>query len=518
MKRTIVNSFSYMLIMATALFLLHCGKGTTFPGKDFTGYITAFSTGEISRNSAIRIEFQDEIKSAVPDGEADAKFFVFSPSISGKSVWIDKRTIEFRPDTSLPAGKTFKVKFRLSKILDVPSSLKVFNFSFRTRKMSLKTEVFGFKPYDINDLKWQKLTGQVITSDYAADQEIEKALSAKQDRKLDISWEHSNGTVHRFTIDSIQRNDRRGELEIEYDGRYVGSFDKGKIKADIPALGDFEVTNVIVSQQPQQCITLFFSDPPDPDQDLKGLVYMAADIESELLLVDNEVRVYPVIPRTFTSELIVENPVRSVNGNTLKDRFVTTAEFFSLKPAVEFIGDGVILPASEGLILPFRAVSLNAVTVRIIKIMEDNIAQFMQVNQFDGMHEMKRVGRLVYKNKISLINDGTIDYNKWNTFTIDIASMIKPEPGAIYRVQISFDKSNSTYPCSETENETGEAAVDPGFEAEVLSFDDPEDYYYYDDDYYYYDNYNWEKGTTRARFLITGTEVSPETFLPPIWE
>ena len=38
----------------------------------------------------------------------------------------------------------------------------------------------------------------------------------------------------------------------------------------------------------------------------------------------------------------------------------------NLKPKVELIGEGVILPNSDGLIFPFKAVNLSAVNVKVI--------------------------------------------------------------------------------------------------------------------------------------------------------
>ena len=76
--------------------------------------------------------------------------------------------------------------------------------------------------------------------------------------------------------------------------------------------------------------------------------------------------------------------------------------FEDIKPAVRLVGDGVILPSTDGLTFPFEAVNLKAVTVRIIQIFENNVAQFLQVNQLDGNRQLKRVGRLVHKETISL--------------------------------------------------------------------------------------------------------------------
>ena len=47
--------------------------------------------------------------------------------------------------------------------------------------------------------------------------------------------------------------------------------------------------------------------------------------------------------------------------------------FTDIKPAVELIGKGNILPNTGGLHFPFRAVNLNAVNVKVVQVYEDKV-------------------------------------------------------------------------------------------------------------------------------------------------
>ena len=89
--------------------------------------------------------------------------------------------------------------------------------------------------------------------------------------------------------------------------------------------------------------------------------------------------------------------------------------------------------------------SLCSVDVKILKIYENNITQFFQVNNFDGTSELQRVGRVVLKKTISLNNTNVNDYARWKRYTIDLSSLVNAEPGAIYQVKLSFKKSNAYY-------------------------------------------------------------------------
>ncbi|HTH54464.1 MAG TPA: MG2 domain-containing protein [Cyclobacteriaceae bacterium] len=130
-------------------------------------------------------------------------------------------------------------------------------------------------------------------------------------------------------------------------------------------------------------------------------------------------------------------------------------------------------------------------TVQIVKVFENNVLQFFQVNGYDGNYEMRRVGKPVLKKSVPLENTGVTDVGKWNRFTLDISSMINTEPGAIYQVKISFKKSDAVYACDEKtdDKDTPERNEDAYWEQQG---DGENSYWDYSEDYYYGD-YNWEQ-------------------------
>ena len=54
---------------------------------------------------------------------------------------------------------------------------------------------------------------------------------------------------------------------------------------------------------------------------------------------------------------------------------------------------------------------------------------------------------MVYKKTIFLDSDPTKNLNTWQDFSIDLAGIFRQEPGAIYRIQLSFKQDYSLYPC-----------------------------------------------------------------------
>ena len=111
-------------------------RGTIFaPGQispSYQKYVQAFTSGVISTRSDILVVFADDFLDSTHFTTIDrSKLFSFKPSIPGRVIWVNSRTIEFQPNNDLPPGKTFRTKFRLSQLIKVPDSLSTFEFGFQ---------------------------------------------------------------------------------------------------------------------------------------------------------------------------------------------------------------------------------------------------------------------------------------------------------------------------------------------------------------------------------------------------
>jgi alpha-2-macroglobulin len=468
----------------------------------FSEYIAGFTSGTISVQSNIRIELTKEVEAVEVNSEVDKKVFSFSPGVSGKAFWIDNRTIEFRPEKSFKQGTRYIVDFYLNKIVKVPKKFKVFEFDFVTMKQGVSLQVEGYQPYVLTSLKWNNATGTLITADVAEDADVERVLKATQDkRKLNISWTHNpESKTHHFKVDSITRGEDASKVDLKWDGSPIGADNSGKEEVKIPSIYDFSVLEANIEQEPNQYVAVRFSDPIDPKQDMTGLITLGNTSDLTFEVDHMVIKVFPSARQNGTVTLNVEQGIKNIAGAKLKKRQTFDLVFESIKPSIKAVGKGVILPDSKGLIFPFEAVNLKAVDVRIIKIFENNVTQFLQVNQLDGTSELKRAGRLILKKTIRLDSEKPIVFNKRNLFSIDLAKLIKQEPGAIYRVKLSFKKEYSTFPCSDKGEEeskdnmtTIQDADQEDAEGDVAYWDAPDRGYnedYYD---YYGESYDWSQ-------------------------
>ena len=128
---------------------------------------------------------------------------------------------------------------------------------------------------------------------------------------------------------------------------------------------------------------------------------------------------------------------------------------------------------------------------------------FMQTNSLASANELRRSGRLVYKKTLWLAKDASKDIHHWGDYSIDLAGLIHQEPGAIYRVILSFRQEYSAYPCGGVENQDmkfADSSTSDGLtkvSGSVLSEEDeaiwntPEAYYYYNGGTMDWSVYRW---------------------------
>ena len=489
-----LKSGIWFLVFSFALLSVSCKKELKPLSIDpaFASYVISFTSGVVSNTTKIQVRLVQEVNTAVPGKELDKNPFSISPGVDGKAVWLDKQTIQFVPDKKLESGEVYTVEFKVDQFVLVPENLRTLKFRFQVMKQNIAYEFDGIEPVNGNEMKLQKIHGHFTTADVVDSKEFENIIDFDGKSGNYVHWSHSkDGKTHAFTLDSVERKSSAYKIDIEWNGKKIGA-KNGEEKFEMPALNDFKVIYVKTISVPKTQIEVFFSDPLSRMQDVDGLFALSPSVPLSVVVNGNTAKIIPSQSVTGDVLLIAYASVRNIFEKTMYSNFSCRLKFVSLKPQVELIGDGVIVPNSGGILFPFRAVSLSAVDVKVVKIFENNIVQFLQVNQLNESNELKRVGRVVYNQEVQLTSDEPIDYSQWNNFSLDLSKLIEPEPGAIYRVDISFRKKHSLYPCSEGDTDTEEykEPADPN-----ESYNEPSsDYwgYYEDESYYNYENYNWE--------------------------
>ena len=464
------------------------------PSAEYAPYVNAYTGGVISQNSTIRIELTQDQPMVDLNQELKDNPFSFSPSLKGKTYWVSNNTIEFVPEEgALKPGAFYEGTFRLGDFVDVGKKLEEFNFSFRVqeRNFSIHTDpitVTATQPDQVT------VTGEIRFSDVVKKEEVEKMLTAGSEKNKSYPVEITqtdHPTRYVFSISQITREAEDYQLEITAKGNPAGIDRTQNESILIPAKNSFRFLSAVRIDQPENGIEIIFSDPVSNTQDLKGLIDVPEVSSSIFQIKENKVFVYFEAGKLNKLTLNIHEGIRNSQDKPLGTSHSISFSELNLKPQVEMATSAAILPDSKSLIIPFRAVNLYAVDLSVIRIFENNVLMFMQNNSLSSANELRRSGRLVYKKTLWLAKDSSKDVHRWEDYSIDLAGLIHQEPGAIYRVILSFRQEYSAYPCGGSENKEMQFADNKSSDnltkvsGETLSEDDeavwdtPETYYYY---------------------------------------
>ncbi|WP_462318695.1 alpha-2-macroglobulin [Marinilabilia sp.] len=477
------------LMVAASIFMGCSSKKEETAHSPFHPQISAFTSGQISVKSPIMVEFASPVQKAEAGQPVSKSVLKISPSVDGEATWAGNRTLVFKPSEMLPSGEEFKVEIDLPKLL--PEEEEPFFFTFRTIEQNAWISADMMRPASVSDYETYQVTARVSLADVAendlVEEEVEVTLNGKT---VKPEWTHIDGRNHELTVNNVPRKDAAGKLKVIVAEGPLSPREPKTLNMVVPAIDAFKIISAELSTSPRNVITVTFSDPVDPGQDISGL-FLLDNKDLDWNIDNNQIELYPGEAITGERTLVILPDVKNVSGRKLSTKGEFSFVFSSEKPEVEMIGDGTIMPFSDGLYMPFRAVSLKAVRVRIIKIYEHNIGHFLQVNRLGGESQLKRAGRLVHKQRIKIDTDPTVDLYKWNTFSLDLSKFVQPDPGAIYRVEIGFEQADAIYPCAgdEDEDTSGtETASDPDEDF----WDEPNNYYstY---PYHYNPNYSWRE-------------------------
>jgi len=359
----------------------------------------------------------------------------FEPSIKGTAKFIDNATLVFEPGEKLERGKGYLAKLNLKKLFpELEEEDEMFEFSFSALRQHFSVDVSGLL-WDDTEKNTYKLEGIIRANDFISSNNLKKCFSVSPS-SLKLTWsENPNSKSHSFVI--------HGEpIGVE---ELTGS----KLKV-VPAIGDFKVLDLNVMKSSPQQITLIFSEQLEPQQHLKGLIEIE-DYKDELeyKIVDNSIRIFPKSNILGQKKFVVHQGVKNKYGIQLKSQSSFTAQFDAEKPQVALLGKGVIVPESEGMMFPFKAVNLRAIDVEIFKIFDDNVLQYFQDGYYDrNVYNKQYVGRIIQQTSIDLkeLNQNA-NQGVWRNYALDLSDVMQLEKGAIYEVRLSFRKEYAITDC-----------------------------------------------------------------------
>ncbi|WP_114490939.1 alpha-2-macroglobulin family protein [Candidatus Ulvibacter alkanivorans] len=496
----------------TFVFLLFsCGKKDTTSETDnlfaFKEYISFHTHGNQSVANPIRIELAQPLENYELSQELPQEYVTIRPKIAGSLYIENGRSLVFQPSEQLKRDTEYTVTVQLVKLYeDIAPDYRKFTFSFKTLAPHFKIDLDALQSYS---KQWQYVTGSLQTSDLISLSEAQQILSVSQSNKnLNIKWpsETKEATYFNFTVDSIQRTVNDSKITVSWDGSPIDSENKGSNTFDIPGQNAFKVIDLETTMAPQASVAINFSDPLMADQDFNGLVVLENAPELRFEVDGNLLYVYPSNSIVGEVRLDLFNGIKNSDGFSLQNEVSELISFDPIKPGVRLVSQGVILPNAASTPLYFEAVNLSAVDVRVVKIYEQNMLQFLQTSNLNDAtsYEIRRVGRRIAKKTIILNENSLGQSGLWKAYAVNLSELFAADPGAMYRVELSFKKEYSTYDCDADTNDlaindTGEDFYEDDYyyneSFDSLEDEDAREERYWDNEIYNWRNYryNWEQ-------------------------
>ena len=470
-RMTRLSLWSLMLIFC--VLMTACGKKEA---SGYNQYVDSFTSGQVSRTQSVVLVLSQDIAEDRLSKLDAADIMELSPSAKGKYAFADAHTLVFTPSEGLERNAEYTVTTDIAELFpEVEDSERTFTFSIKTRPSYFQGYFDAFEEKEDNVYN---ITFSIITSDSEDAEYVEKRVRTSNGTP---TWEHlGDGIRHTLKVEVAAKNESQ-TLEV------TASDDMGDNRTlatcEVPSTTEMKVISVRCRQEDQYYVEVTFSKRLDEKQNMMGLASIVGN-ESKAVDVDgNTIRLYPDANTRGDATVWLSGDIKSATGVSLGADQQLAVSLDVAKPAVKFTTNRVIVPLSDNVAIPFSAIYLRGVRVKIIKIFANNVGSLMAVDNLDYQGgDMTRFGRPVAVKTIYF--DEATDFTRWHTYSLDLGSLIKAEPGALYRVRLEVVSSLSAWPSADFAQKTKseiEAEDNLIFNQMIAKFDSGDGWFYEND-------------------------------------
>jgi uncharacterized protein YfaS (alpha-2-macroglobulin family) len=417
--------------------------------------VSTVTAGLLAPDQSVQVTFvADMVREAQVDQNLKKTVFDFNPSIEGNALWQDRRTLIFKPNNDLPFRETYSGVLDLNALFpehkDKDLELLSINFQVAGREIASFNGELILK--NGNDPKYLIYQGQINFTE-ATSLEIVKDAAELQlnNRTRFLEWSASEDKKqYHFKTAPFERTKRQKKLSFKIDKSDLElSYDFTK-STTIPALSDLKVTDIIRGESgTQPDLKIEFSDELKSEQDIRGFVSFEPEIEVQLKILGKSILVQAPFDFGQSYILKVRAGVRSRWATKLKHDFSEEILFEDMLPGMKFAKDGVFLPSSNQKKITFMTANVRRVQLRVLKVFESNLGQFLQMEKLDGNaqrrdqfnYQIDRVGIEVANQPLQIGETK----NKWLQHEIDLSKLIKSEETGLFLVEITFRQQDMIY-------------------------------------------------------------------------
>lgn len=367
------------------------------------------------------------------------------PAVAVTAVFVADNELRITPKDRFPADTPVAVRLLPKDLLQVEQNLPPFVFEVQSiqQDFDLRVDALSVQPDRANAMV---LNGEVSLMDVADIAVVRQVLQVKVNGELTTPvWTRGDSDRHyRFTLPDIVRGEGAGKLVLEWDGKALGTDAKGQRELTIPAQSAFEITGVRVVRSPETYVEVNFSAPLNARQNRSGLVSL--DRKELPARVDGSaLRIYPPELSSEPVELFVASGIQASNGKSLANDYRQSLVLDVVKPMVKFIGRSAsILPPAKQLSVPFEAAGVDSVQITAFRIFDNNVGQYLQRNRLHANYADTTSGRYLWRKTWPLPE---VPGGSKQRYHLDLTELMAEYPDGLVRLELSIDRSNSTFEC-----------------------------------------------------------------------
>lgn len=407
--------------------------------------VDGYTSGLIDSKEPIKVRFSESAKMKLGYGEEiPSGAFRFEPSLKGRADWIDDNTVGFFIEKS--EKRAYRCTFDASLFADVPQGKNLeFGFGIREQRlnivkmwplcesgdvMSYVVEINFANSVSIDDV-------EKLASNSVRGKDIKAKVRMINDKSYEIEYHDimrgSSSRTETVRLNGADVNAKKGwEIEMEI------------FRKDVFAVADaqFDASSSLIN--------IFFTQALDESQNIDGFITFNKQIGYKTNISDNKIEVF-IDGNSISSyekddvEVTVRQGVKSETGLRTSAEGKYTFDIRQKKPEVKWTSKGNIIPDEDATVY-FDAVCLNSVTVRIVRIYDDNILSLLQDNSLSATYGINKVGRLEKKFRLEL--DNAVP-TQWGTFPIRLSNYVKIKRGDMFQVIIDFGPQDYVFASDE---------------------------------------------------------------------
>ena len=450
---------SYRIFLLVLLTLFACSEKSpedapqSYP-LETARMVSHVSEGGLASTDPIRVRFVSPVVGESQVGQVlQKRVFRFVPSIDGLATWEDERTLVLKPNAPLALRTVYSGELSMVDLFPQHKDLKPLVIQFEVAGRELVAIKADVELPDANDPQRLVFSGQISFNERADSSAVSDAVALRLgDQRLALHWRVlSDGKTHAFTSDVFTRTGQPQKLAMHIDRTALELSQDYDNSWPIPPLSALSVVKIEKhTDRDRPRISIIFSDDLDFEQDIAGMITADPPQELQLNAHGKTVSVVGDFQHGQSYALTVHPGIRSRWGIALTQPRTERVVFDDIKPRMRFARDGVFLPTSGNRKIRFQTVNLSRVHLKIDKVFESNLGQFLQDERVDGSrgrtrgvssHRMRRVGVTVADTTLDIGSEK----NLWLQNELDLDDLISKDEKGLYLIGLTFAAEDILY-------------------------------------------------------------------------